>query len=99
MSFKHSDLRSHAWSYLTGYSLADISVLSVISMPITQRDITNSTYYSFGVLESHVDDTARSGKPEKRSALLERASSDAESARRKALVCCRNDARKILTLR
>lgn len=62
MSFKHSDLRSHAWSYLTGYSLADISVLSVISMPITQRDITNSTYYSFGVVESHVDDTARSGR-------------------------------------
>lgn len=62
------------------------------------RSNVGATSYEVPV-SPFVDDTARSGKPEKRSALLERASSDAESARRKALVCCGNDARKILTLR
>ncbi|KAK4032307.1 hypothetical protein C8A01DRAFT_20607 [Parachaetomium inaequale] len=36
---------SHAWSVFSGYSLADISVLSVIAMPLTTLDIENGNHY------------------------------------------------------
>lgn len=44
-SFASSAIRSHAWSVFTGYSLAEISVLSMIAMPITTVDISNGRYY------------------------------------------------------
>ncbi|KAK3312912.1 hypothetical protein B0H66DRAFT_569177 [Apodospora peruviana] len=44
-SFVSSVQRSHAWSVFSGYSLADISILSVIAMPITLRDIANNRHY------------------------------------------------------
>lgn len=47
-SFIHSDVRSHAWSCFSGYSLADISILSVISMPLTRVDIANGKHYNPG---------------------------------------------------
>ncbi|KAK4444571.1 hypothetical protein QBC34DRAFT_182057 [Podospora aff. communis PSN243] len=46
VSFNTSDRRSHAWSVFSGYSLADISVLSVIAMPITSADLENGQYYN-----------------------------------------------------
>lgn len=46
-SFVHSEGRSHAWSCLTGYNLADISILSVICMPLTRVDVVNGKYYNF----------------------------------------------------
>lgn len=44
-SFISSAQRSHAWSVFSGYSLADISVISVIAMPITVLDIANGMHY------------------------------------------------------
>ncbi|GAB1316093.1 LIM zinc-binding domain-containing protein [Madurella fahalii] len=44
-SFVSSAQRSHAWSAFSGYSLADISVISVIAMPLTTLDIANGKYY------------------------------------------------------
>ncbi|KAK1753893.1 hypothetical protein QBC47DRAFT_385154 [Echria macrotheca] len=45
-SFDSSVVRSSgAWSVFTGYSLAHLSVLSVIAMPISPADVTNAEYY------------------------------------------------------
>jgi hypothetical protein len=44
-SFTSSAIRSDAWSVFTGYSLAQLSVLSVIAIPISKADITNAEYY------------------------------------------------------
>ncbi|KAK3998183.1 hypothetical protein QBC44DRAFT_779 [Cladorrhinum sp. PSN332] len=44
-SFATSAIRSHAWSMFSGYSLADISILSVIAMPLTLMDISNRQHY------------------------------------------------------
>lgn len=44
-SFTSSAIRSDAWSVFTGYSLAQISVLSLIAMPIGTADILNAEYY------------------------------------------------------
>ena len=38
--------RTHAWSIFSGYSLAEISLLSVIAMPLLVSDISNSRYYT-----------------------------------------------------
>ncbi|KAK0649701.1 hypothetical protein B0T16DRAFT_492280 [Cercophora newfieldiana] len=46
ISFASTTQRSHTWSVFTGYSLADISVLSVIAMPITIMDVENGHYYT-----------------------------------------------------
>ena len=40
--------RSHSWSIFSGLSLADISILSVIALPINALDISNGKYYDFG---------------------------------------------------
>lgn len=45
VSFISSARRSHAWSIFSGVSLADISIKSVIAMPITTLDISNSGHY------------------------------------------------------
>jgi hypothetical protein len=45
-SFVSSVQRSHACSIFTGYSLADISILSVIAMPLTLRELLNSQHYA-----------------------------------------------------
>ena len=39
MSFRSSIVRSHAWSALSGRSLADISVISVIALPLTSYEV------------------------------------------------------------
>ena len=51
MSFVSSVQRSHAWSVFTGYSLADISVLSVVAMPLTLREVTNHHHYEADIVE------------------------------------------------
>jgi hypothetical protein len=48
-SFASSVQRSHAWSIFSGYSLADISELSVIAMPLTLHEITNRKHYEVKV--------------------------------------------------
>ncbi|KAK3296413.1 uncharacterized protein B0H64DRAFT_398195 [Chaetomium fimeti] len=47
-SFASTAQRSHAWSVFSGYSLADISVMSVIAMPLTTLDVANGQYYVIG---------------------------------------------------
>jgi len=44
-SFTTATARSHAWSAFTGFSLGDISVLSVIAMPLCATDVTNQQHY------------------------------------------------------
>ncbi|KAI0187749.1 hypothetical protein EV127DRAFT_435930 [Xylaria flabelliformis] len=44
-SFRSSIARTHAWSALSGCSLANISVLSVIALPLDLEDIANRHHY------------------------------------------------------
>ncbi|KAI0862365.1 Pleckstrin homology domain-containing protein [Xylaria cubensis] len=44
-SFRSSIAHTHAWSTLSGFSLADISVLSVIALPLDLEDIANRNHY------------------------------------------------------
>lgn len=44
-SFISSAERSHTWSVFSGYSLADVSILSVIAMPLTTMDLANGEHY------------------------------------------------------
>ncbi|KAJ4416869.1 hypothetical protein N0V82_006508 [Gnomoniopsis sp. IMI 355080] len=45
VSFISSAQRSHAWSIFSSVSLADVSIKSVIAMPITTLDISNPVHY------------------------------------------------------
>ena len=47
-SFVSSAIRTNAWSIL---SLSDISVISVLALPIFQGDISNQEHYSFGDID------------------------------------------------
>lgn len=47
-SLKGSVARSHAWSSLSDLSLAQISVISVIALPLYPSGISNSEWYTFG---------------------------------------------------
>ncbi|KAG4253113.1 hypothetical protein FPRO03_07073 [Fusarium proliferatum] len=47
-SFRSSITRSHNWSVFSGLSLSDISIISVIALPVYQDDITNAEHYDFG---------------------------------------------------
>ncbi|KAL6356404.1 hypothetical protein LRP88_10000 [Fusarium phalaenopsidis] len=44
-SFISSAERSHTWSVFSGFSLADVSILSVIAMPLTAMDLANGEHY------------------------------------------------------
>ncbi|KAF4464666.1 hypothetical protein FALBO_8498 [Fusarium albosuccineum] len=48
-SFISTAARSHAWSVFSGFSLADVSVLSVIAMPLTTLDLSNGKHYDIEV--------------------------------------------------
>ncbi|EWZ00220.1 hypothetical protein FOYG_00108 [Fusarium oxysporum NRRL 32931] len=47
-SFRSSVARSQNWSVFSGLSLGDISIMSVIALPVYQDDITNAEHYDFG---------------------------------------------------
>ncbi|RFN55230.1 hypothetical protein FIE12Z_483 [Fusarium flagelliforme] len=51
-SFRSSIARSNAWSILSSLSLGDISVISVIGLPVFPEDITNAHHYNFGEVTS-----------------------------------------------
>ncbi|KAK0647157.1 hypothetical protein B0T16DRAFT_414757 [Cercophora newfieldiana] len=53
-SFRSSVARSHVWSIFSGLSLGDISVMSVIALPVYADEITNSHHYEFGGQRSSV---------------------------------------------
>ncbi|KAM6539645.1 hypothetical protein FALCPG4_001425 [Fusarium falciforme] len=44
-SFISSAERSHTWSVFSGFSLADVSILSVIAMPLTTMELANGEHY------------------------------------------------------
>lgn len=46
-SFVSSAIRTNAWSIFSGLSLADISIISVVALPLYADDITNQEHYSF----------------------------------------------------
>lgn len=52
-SFDSSIVRTHAWSVFSGLSLADISVLAVIALPLCSNDIKTPGQYTFGLPESY----------------------------------------------
>lgn len=47
-SFRSSIALSHSWSVFSGLSLGDISIISVIALPIYQEDLSNAQHYDFG---------------------------------------------------
>ncbi|ORY08220.1 hypothetical protein BCR34DRAFT_570096 [Clohesyomyces aquaticus] len=47
-SFVSSAIRTHAWSVFSGLSLADISIISVVALPLYREDVRNQDYYVFG---------------------------------------------------
>lgn len=48
-SFVSSQLRPGAWSVFSGFSLADMSVFSVITMPLYPVDVKHGGYYKISV--------------------------------------------------
>ena len=50
-SFTTSVARTHAWSAFTELSMADISVISVIALPIYAQDISNPEHYCFDAVQ------------------------------------------------
>ena len=51
-SFNSSAVRTNAWSVFSGLSLADISVVSVVALPIYASDIRNQEHYLFGDVQA-----------------------------------------------
>ncbi len=47
-SFRSSVAHSNAWSVFSGLSLSDVSIMSVIALPIYADEIGNSNHYAFG---------------------------------------------------
>lgn len=47
-SFRSSVAHSDAWSVFSGLSLSDVSILSVIALPIYADEIGNANHYAFG---------------------------------------------------
>ena len=52
-SFTSSIARSHAWSVFSGLSLGEISIVSIIALPLYPADISNAEGYTFGDIWSH----------------------------------------------
>lgn len=50
-SFISSKERSHTWSVFSGFSLADVSILSVVAMPLTTMDLANGNHYEVEALD------------------------------------------------
>ncbi|KAF2727654.1 hypothetical protein EJ04DRAFT_132590 [Polyplosphaeria fusca] len=53
-SCSSSALGSRAWSVFSGLSLADLSVISVIALPLYPADFCNSEHYDFGSQDGKV---------------------------------------------
>ncbi|KAF5593448.1 Rho guanine nucleotide exchange factor scd1 [Fusarium pseudoanthophilum] len=59
-SFRSSIARSHNWSVFSGLSLGDISIMSVIALPVYQDDISNFEHYDSGEEVSMTPETPES---------------------------------------
>lgn len=67
MSFSSSAVDSRAWSIFSGLSLAEISTVSVIALPLFPSDIQNPNHYTFG---SEIEEDRR--REELRNELIKR---------------------------
>ncbi|KAF4458423.1 hypothetical protein FALBO_14849 [Fusarium albosuccineum] len=47
-SFRSSVAKSHVWSILSGLSMSDVSIMSMMALPVYQEDLTNAQHYDFG---------------------------------------------------
>jgi hypothetical protein len=54
-SLPDSVARTASWSVLSGLSLADVSNISVLALPIYASEISNSHWYSFGGSNNKID--------------------------------------------
>jgi hypothetical protein len=52
-SFRSSMVRTHAWSVFSGLSLADISVQSVIALPLFPEDNVNLQWYTQASIDTN----------------------------------------------
>ncbi|KAF5532685.1 Rho guanine nucleotide exchange factor scd1 [Fusarium phyllophilum] len=59
-SFRSSIARSHNWSVFSGLSLGDVSVMSVIALPVYQGDLANAEQYDFGAEVSATSEQPKS---------------------------------------
>ncbi|KAJ4326785.1 hypothetical protein N0V84_002804 [Fusarium piperis] len=57
-SFISSAERSHTWSVFSGFSLADVSILSVIAMPLTTMDLANGKHYQVEILNEDLTESS-----------------------------------------
>lgn len=48
VSFTSSAVRTHAWSMFSGLSLAQVSIISAVALPLYSHEISNSQWYNFG---------------------------------------------------
>ncbi|KAH7009894.1 hypothetical protein EDB80DRAFT_415205 [Ilyonectria destructans] len=47
-SFRSSMAGTNSWSVFSGLSLGDVSIMSVIALPVYSKDLVNSEHYDFG---------------------------------------------------
>ena len=53
MSFRSSVLRLSAWSVLSEMSLANISIIAVMALPVQIQELANGHWYTFGASQEH----------------------------------------------
>lgn len=58
-SFSSSAIDSHAWSVFSGITLADISIISVIALPLYKNDVRNPQHYTFGTIQEETSEPER----------------------------------------
>ena len=54
---RSSVLRPSAWSILTDISLADISIIAVMSLPVRFHELSNGAWYGAGTVQADSEDT------------------------------------------
>ena len=64
VSFKSSVVRSRAWSLLSDISLAQISIVSVIALPVYPNDISNRNCYIFGDIHEVINTSTCKEQPD-----------------------------------
>ncbi|KAK3372908.1 hypothetical protein B0T24DRAFT_621696 [Lasiosphaeria ovina] len=70
-SFRSSVVQSNAWSALSGLSLSQVSITSVVGLPVYAGEITNSHRYEFGGLRLESAQAAAKPAAQPRSILRE----------------------------
>src|SRR5438034_9545722 len=64
MSFTSSAVRSNVWSIFSSFSLAEVSIISVIALPLYLQEISNVEFYKPTGLDATEELVQRSGDTE-----------------------------------